>query len=428
VSINIDRLKLLDALNVVDEVKAKLPPVTEASYIVYEEGGTYYTKNGRTGQIEFSSTDASDAIQYAINNISSGTVFIKEGVYDLTKDVQIANKSFVTVLGDNAMLRNGRIVVYGENYWRAQRNRISGIIFVNGGVRIENAMGTRIDSCKFENCTTGIELQNTRDWTELTYMSDLYFYNCACAIVFRTPAGGTDSYTKTMVSHVYIDMKENSVVGIDVESGTNIGESLFANVKIWFSKDGQVGFRHNGSANGAVMYNVSFESFVSSPTSLYGIEILEHASYPPYLVKPVWLGEFTSRIRNQYSKWLYGLGASFKDIKSIPIGVNDTYGNTVTVLENRQGTALIAPSIGIEVSGTFAPGEVVTLKIIFEYIDGSEIPIELTWTTTGEYWLSNSDLYNLLSSSSPLYAIKAQAKTNQTATSVSVDVKAFAFG
>jgi hypothetical protein len=50
VSIHLDRLKLLEALNVVDEVKAKLPPVTEASYIVYEEGGTYYAKNGRTGQ------------------------------------------------------------------------------------------------------------------------------------------------------------------------------------------------------------------------------------------------------------------------------------------------------------------------------------------------------------------------------------------
>jgi hypothetical protein len=97
-------------------------------------------------------------------------------------------------------------------------------------------------------------------------------------------------------------------------------------------------------------------------------------------------------------------------------------------LENRQGTALISPNIGIEVSGTFASGEVVTVKIIFEYIDGTETSTEIAFTSPTTHWLSNSELYNLLSSSSLLYAIKAQAKTNQTATTVSVSIKAFAFG
>jgi hypothetical protein len=103
-SIHIDRLKLLEALKVVDEVRAKLPPVTEASYIVYKEGDTYYTKNGRTGQVEFSSSNASEVIQYAINRVADeggGMVFIKAGVYNIKSP--IAMKSGVSLVGEGGI-------------------------------------------------------------------------------------------------------------------------------------------------------------------------------------------------------------------------------------------------------------------------------------------------------------------------------------
>jgi len=106
VSINIDRLKLLDALNVVDEVKAKLPPVTEASYIVYKEGDTYYAKNGRTGQVEFSGTDASGVIQGAIDALPyGGEILIKEGVYLVNNTINLANNITIRGLGYATELR-----------------------------------------------------------------------------------------------------------------------------------------------------------------------------------------------------------------------------------------------------------------------------------------------------------------------------------
>jgi hypothetical protein len=55
--------------------------VTEASYIIFTDGaGNYYARNGSTGKIEFSGTDAATIIQQAIN--SGGLVFVKNGTYN----------------------------------------------------------------------------------------------------------------------------------------------------------------------------------------------------------------------------------------------------------------------------------------------------------------------------------------------------------
>jgi hypothetical protein len=54
------------------------------SYIIWTDGTNYYAKNGQTGQIEFSGTDACKVIQQAINalpNYYSGVIHIKAGTY-----------------------------------------------------------------------------------------------------------------------------------------------------------------------------------------------------------------------------------------------------------------------------------------------------------------------------------------------------------
>ncbi|MCC5989923.1 MAG: hypothetical protein LM558_00235 [Thermosphaera sp.] len=48
-----------------------------ASYIVFTDGSKYYAKNGSTGMIEYSDVDASNVVQYAINNTSKGIVYVK---------------------------------------------------------------------------------------------------------------------------------------------------------------------------------------------------------------------------------------------------------------------------------------------------------------------------------------------------------------
>jgi len=67
-------------------------PVEVASYIVFTDGLRYYAKNGSTGMIEYSDTDASNVIQYAVNmlNGNGGKIFIKRGIYPISKTINIS--------------------------------------------------------------------------------------------------------------------------------------------------------------------------------------------------------------------------------------------------------------------------------------------------------------------------------------------------
>ncbi|MGC9203179.1 MAG: glycosyl hydrolase family 28-related protein, partial [Thermoproteota archaeon] len=74
------------------------------SYEIYTDGTTVYAKNGKTGQIEFSGTDAATVIQNAINALTDGgTVYLKKGLYILSNTINITNHG---------------IHLVGETMWR----------------------------------------------------------------------------------------------------------------------------------------------------------------------------------------------------------------------------------------------------------------------------------------------------------------------
>ncbi len=56
--------------------------VDTASYIIFQDSGKIYAKNGTTGKIEFNNTDASMVIQSAVDALTNGgKIFIKNGIY-----------------------------------------------------------------------------------------------------------------------------------------------------------------------------------------------------------------------------------------------------------------------------------------------------------------------------------------------------------
>jgi len=64
--------------------------VVEPSYIIFQESGKVYAKNGRTGQIEFSDADVATVIQSAINTLTNGgKIVIKSGYYELLNTIQL---------------------------------------------------------------------------------------------------------------------------------------------------------------------------------------------------------------------------------------------------------------------------------------------------------------------------------------------------
>ncbi len=100
-SIRIDRSRLVEALRIVDVVQSKLPQVAVASYIVYKDENVTRVKDGKTGQVVFSSEDAVDAIQFAIDKAFSeggGVVLVRRGTYVVDRTIQL--KSNVVLEGE----------------------------------------------------------------------------------------------------------------------------------------------------------------------------------------------------------------------------------------------------------------------------------------------------------------------------------------
>ncbi len=82
--------------------------VDTASYIIFQDSGIIYAKNGTTGKIDFSGTDASTVIQGAIdvlnvgNNTGSGyggKIFIKAGGYIINSTIDL--KSQIILEGED---------------------------------------------------------------------------------------------------------------------------------------------------------------------------------------------------------------------------------------------------------------------------------------------------------------------------------------
>ena len=76
-------------------------------YIIFKDGNLVRAKNGRTGEIEFSDTDAATVIQNAIDSLDEGgTVFIRSGFYKLYDSITL--KPFVVLEGEGADLQGQR--------------------------------------------------------------------------------------------------------------------------------------------------------------------------------------------------------------------------------------------------------------------------------------------------------------------------------
>jgi len=70
-----------------------------------------------------------------------------------------------------------------------------------------------------------------------------------------------------------------------------------------------------------LLYSVVFESFAYDPSALYGISLRETSVNPPTLAEGIsFLGNWTAKIHNPFSKGIGGVGGVFKQT-NLPISI-----------------------------------------------------------------------------------------------------------
>ncbi len=398
-------------------------------FVVTPNGNNYQLKNMLTGSMTKVSGSASSAINIALTKGNS--VYLNPGIYVLTQDILVSNKIDTKITGNGATIRgNGhRIIIYGDNYTASQYVTISGFTLINGTVRIENSFGTTISNMIFENTSTGIELANTKMWSEDTKIEDCHFVNATVGIAFRTPVGNaTGSYDSSQINSCFFNIRDNSV-GVLVERLAEFSDSQMQDVRMWMGADGvtnQTGLLVDGSMYQSLLQGVVFESFTDVPNDMFAIDLGQNCNPAPILDGGVsFLGNWTANIHNPYSIWVSGVGSAFeREGVNVPVGLNGQYGANATIQVLPLNIFMFEPKI--QVDGSFSHNETVIVRIRLEYADNViSNSVARSFTASGSVWLSNDEMMQLYPSQSIIVAVVIDAQASSSSTDAVVTVSGY---
>jgi hypothetical protein len=398
-------------------------------FVVSQKGNNYQLKNMLTGSTTSVSKSASSAINKAL--AEGNSVYLNPGTYTLNQDILVSNKINAKIVGDGAtVIGNGhKIIIHGDDYTLSQYATISGFTLINGTIRIENSFGTTISNMIFENTPTGIEVANTRSWSEDTKINDCQFINATEGIAFRTPIGNaTGSYASSQITSCFFNIRDNSV-GIVVERLAEFSDSQMEDVRMWMGEDGvtnQTGLLDDGSMYQTLLFGVVFESFTDVPNNMFAIDLGRNCNPAPILEGGVsFLGNWTASIHNPYSIWISGVGSAFeRQNVNVPVGVNGQYGANVTIQALPLDIYTFEPKI--QVDGSFVHNETVTVRIRLQFADDVfSSPVTQTFTSSGVVWLSNDQILELFPSQSVILGIVFDATSSASSTNAVVTVSGY---
>ena len=205
--------------------------VSGASYIVFADGSNYYVRNGRTGEIQFSGTDAGQVINSAINALPSGagSIQLTEGTFNVGSTINL--KSYVTLEGQGAGVTRLSAVggittavvkipaTTGGNWtaWVNLRslqiaaNSIPGVscIYVEGNIS-ERAESVTLEHLDLrDSIAYGIKI----DMLFRSHFDDIYIFNVANGIFWDDVSSGTGGNSR--LDHIFVQLGQNNGVGLE---------------------------------------------------------------------------------------------------------------------------------------------------------------------------------------------------------------------
>jgi hypothetical protein len=442
-----------------------------ASYIVFVgDDGKYYAKNGSTGMIEFSGSDAGAVITSAINAMPrGGLIFIKAGTYYLSTPIVI-NKPVaihgegagwfgvkrtelrpaqgidaIVIDGGTQNIYMGEIVdieIYGDGLGKGQRGihivkyasdwlieRVS-IHRVDEGITIE-ANGTNVWNIWIINNWIemngyGVRLTNAPNGIDEIHIHKNKFFG--------------NKYASVSVEHPYVTrvwITEN-VFNRDKRDGVVISAGRFFYIAgNWFNDEGTEqantydGIKIVGGYGDVVIMGNFFRAV---DYMRYGVYIAPGTSPRILILGNLFRGLKTAPIYNGLASAGYiirdNMGYRTDSFKytglSIPIGVNDTYGPAREILT--PSGVITNFRARITWGGTFGSGETVTVKIRVAYDDLSVAYIEKSATAPGSTWLTDEDIMSLVAHNKAIIKMDIYAKTNLASTTATVSVDLYGTG
>jgi len=188
----------------------------EAEYIIWTDGTNCYAQNGNTSQIDYASTNASYVINSAAASLSgeSGTIFFKDGTYDLGSSYILINFTL-----------NQNILLEGETYKGVVIRGMGNLMLSWGNSQWVSTNGINAATASIENLEF---LHNVPSNSSITL--DI-------------------GWIPTNLDHVFVaSIHSSPYIGTGInywEAPDNPAEALWQNVDVsFYSTNYRIGFEH----------------------------------------------------------------------------------------------------------------------------------------------------------------------------------------
>lgn len=261
--------------------------VQDASFIVFPDGGTYYTKNNQEGGIDYSSTNASAAIQYAFNNLTPGRTsqekVVLKGDFTITYRLIMPSHSALYTYGTITLAdaANQRMLIADDAH----------DLLVVGGTWDGNAAGQGVAKFIFEFTTVyDVTIRDVKSYNSSydhyifgDYSSNILVQNCIA------DGGADDGFNP-------INAVDVSIIGCIARNMTNDGFHISDGTYditvsgCIASNNGESGFyqyttatrtifsdciAHNNTLDGFAVYGTSsiVDSCISRGNARYGVNV-----------------------------------------------------------------------------------------------------------------------------------------------------------
>ena len=103
------------------------------------------------------------------------------------------------------------------------------------------------------------------------------------------------------------------------------------------------------------------------------------------------------------------------------LGTGGTLGSASTITPDLR--KIIPQGVKITVGGTVGTGETITVRVTFNFDDGTSLYVDKSYTATGDDYLTEADLQSLWKNGVGISSIDIQADSSATSTSATVTVQ-----
>jgi len=266
-----------------------------------------YRDIGNKRYRQFQGSDAKTVIQNAIDALDAGGIFMKYAPYNFSDSAVIQDKK-IKLWSDGAIINNNHatnpafIIRSTSSFWDVEGSVIKGFQIngnaskANNGVLIQDAIRVTLEDIDIANTNIAVELKNVTSWSEANILRNIYVSDALYGVKFTDGGSGHQSFDLTNINHFIMNIYRSGAYGLYM-ADSHMNRGVINNFTTWHHADSCYGFYFADSTQpqmiNAFLGCVGFESFVTTPTALYGIRM---GSQPIYPYKAYFVGSFTSYV------------------------------------------------------------------------------------------------------------------------------------